>query len=593
MSNIPKSLQDAIQTKQLIPIVGAGISKSIKDNLGKPVFPNWHELLELAAQALKEEADEDNAQLVQVFLKKKDYQQAARYAYEGLKGSNWTNFFKSQFDPDLASLDISSAGLPKTIWKISSQIITLNYDKTLQWAHKQPTQVSIISNHSKVELAELQKPNSDKPCVWHLHGHIDNSADLILTPEGYQKLYATSSNAENDYQAALETLKTLSRNKSFLFIGCSLDDAELLSEIHQQQTLFSDNTGPHFALVHKDEEAAIETKLNGTNIKLIVFEDFGDPLVKLIEDLASCNDQKPAAITVELPSKSIDSSKKIALLSANPLNQSQNYSGLLKEFKKIDSHIDHFSLSTENLNNLQGYDYLFILSKVIKNRLLIENEYLCSQNISFSKFEEQIDNDLLSGIFIFVDQLPDEASTEALKLPTLILSTIEKSNISNNIFRVFKKNELKQLKNVQLLNSEAFHLSPLLGKSTNNTHHKKTKLPDNIDPKTVRHFIGRTNDLEQICQKLLSLEDESGVLTIKGSGGIGKTTTIKKLTVALAERAFFAGGISFVDCEFITDLQQFKYKVASAFNLEQAEDEQEHLREHHDDQSRLIIIDNC
>ncbi|MGZ4997501.1 MAG: hypothetical protein ACXV8J_06680 [Methylobacter sp.] len=73
---------------------------------------------------------------------------------------------------------------------------------------------------------------------------------------------------------------------------------------------------------------------------------------------------------------------------------------------------------------------------------------------------------------------------------------------------------------------------------------------------------------------------------------MGKTTIIKKLTVALAERGYFAGGINFVDGEFITDCQQFKNKVASSFNLEQAEDAEQHLREHHDHQPRLIIIDN-
>jgi len=273
--------------------------------------------------------------------------------------------------------------------------------------------------------------------------------------------------------------------------------------------------------------------------------------------------------------------------------EKDRYANLLKEFKKIPCSIDHFCLSVENLNKLQDYDYVLILSKVIKNKLLIENEYLCSQNMSFTELEEQIGNDSVSGIFIFVDQLPNETSTSALRLPTLILPKLEKSALAGLIFQLFKRNNLNCFNNAQLRNSEAFSFSPLTEKKPNNHfHQQKTALPDNIDPKTVRNFIGRTNDLEQICRKLLSLEDQSGVLTIKGSGGIGKTTIIKKLTVALAERGYFAGGINFVDGEFITDCQQFKNKVASAFNLEQAEDAQQHLREHHDHQSRLIIIDN-
>ncbi|MGZ8944043.1 MAG: SIR2 family protein [Methylococcaceae bacterium] len=599
MDNIPQGLHEAINSKQLIPIVGAGVSKSIKNKQGEGVFPSWIELLEKAANELKKQAENNKARLVESFLKEPDFQQAAKYAYEGLKGPNWYNFFKSQFFPEFDTLDSGSASLPKAIWQLSNQIITLNYDKTLEWAHKQPAEVSTIDNNSTAELADFQKFNHDKPVVWHLHGHIDNSAELILTPNGYQKLYATSADTKVHYKAALETLKTVSRNKSFLFIGCSLDDAELLFEIHQEQNLFAENTGPHYALVHKDEKAKIKAKLNGANIKLIPFDDFGDPLVKLIEDLASHAPQKSTPIIEAQPlSQPHINHKKIALLSANPLDQIQNdlekdrYTNLLKEFKKIPCSIDHFSLSVENLNNLHDYDYVLILSKVIKDKLLIENEYLCSRNISFTELEEQIGNKSVSGIFILVDQLPNETSISALRLPTLILPKLEKSELANLTFQLFKRNNLKYFKNAQVLNPEAFSLSPLTEKTNTHFHQKKTALPGNIDPKTVRNFIGRTNDLEQICQKLLSLEDQSGILTIKGSGGIGKTTIIKKLTVALAERGYFEGGINFVDGEFITDCQQLINKVVSAFNLEQAEDAQQHLREHHDHLPRLIIIDN-
>ena len=187
MDNIPQGLLDAINSKRLIPIVGAGVSKSIKNNQGEQVFPSWTELLKLAATELKNQAENKDAQLVEIFLDKQDYQQAAKYAYEGLKGSCWFKFFKAQFAPDFDLLDPGSASLHKAIWRLGNQIITLNYDKTLQWAHKQAAQVSTIDNNSTAELANFQKSNHDSPVVWHLHGHIDNSAELILTPAGYQK----------------------------------------------------------------------------------------------------------------------------------------------------------------------------------------------------------------------------------------------------------------------------------------------------------------------------------------------------------------------------------------------------------------------
>lgn len=105
MNNIPQSLYDAITSKLLIPIVGAGVSKSIKNKQGEGVFPSWFDLLERAASELKKQAENNKAILVESFLKEPDYQQAAKYAYEGLRGRNWFDFFKSQFVPDFDSLD--------------------------------------------------------------------------------------------------------------------------------------------------------------------------------------------------------------------------------------------------------------------------------------------------------------------------------------------------------------------------------------------------------------------------------------------------------------------------------------------------------
>jgi hypothetical protein len=369
----------------------------------------------------------------------------------------------------------------------------------------------------------------------------------------------------------------------------------------KQHQLFDGNTGPHYALVRLKDHDAIKQKIGDLPLKLLPFEDFGEPLVKLIRALANhvpqqqnAGQMKGLKCASQQPPQVRDGGKKIALLSASPLDEEQSYTGLLKEIRKIGCLIEHFSLSIDNLHNLLGYDYLLILSKVIKNKLLIEDDYLCRRMISFEELEGEIGNELTGGIFIFVDQLPDPADITKLRMPTMILAELEKKQLESVAFQLFKKNNLDHFKNSLLFNRPAFKLCPLTEKikGDNNIRKQKTPLPDSIDPKTLRNFIGRTGDLEQICRKLLALKDEAGVLTIKGSGGIGKTATVKKVAVALAERGYFEGGISFVDCEPITDSQQFRYKVAGAFNLEQAEDLRQHLHDHHDQKSRLIVLDN-
>ena len=157
-------------------------------------------------------------------------------------------------------------------------------------------------------------------------------------------------------------------------------------------------------------------------------------------------------------------------------------------------------------------------------------------------------------------------------------------------FHLFRKNNLSYFQIARILNPSSFMLQPLAG--TSGIHPRKTTyLSESIDTTNLKNFIGRRDDLEQICRKLVELE-EGCVLTVKGAGGIGKTHTVKKIAAALAERGCFPGGIYFIDCEPVTDSRQFQFKAAAVFGLEHAEDAWQHLREHHDGKERLIIFDN-
>ena len=224
-THIPQPLQDAIANNNLIPLIGAGVSMSITDNQGERVFPSWQGLLERAAQALKAD-DPDSAMIVQGCINKKKWQNAAEQAHEGLEGPQWKSFLTDQFAPDYEQLNQVSKQLPRAIWQLSNRIITLNYDKIMHWGHTQSAKFKLLDNHADAELADFASVTST-PQVWHLHGRIDNIKDLVLTPLSYQKLY------EQTPTAALTAFKTLCRQQNLLFIGCSLDDAELLEQINQ------------------------------------------------------------------------------------------------------------------------------------------------------------------------------------------------------------------------------------------------------------------------------------------------------------------------------------------------------------------------
>jgi hypothetical protein len=605
MDKLPQSLINALTEHNIIPFIGAGVSMSIKNKESKRVFPSWEELLENAAKKLDSECKEIDATLVKSFIKKKDYHQAAKYAYEGLNGGLWKAFIEQQFDPNLSTLEQTSAELPKAIWKLSNQLITLNYDRILTWAHPEPAQVSLIHNKALANLPSMFSKKV-KPIVWHLHGHIDNTAELILTPDSYAKLYPTSNNTKKEYESALEALKDVIRHRNLLFIGCSLEDAELLAEIHKQQTLFAGNTGPHYALVRKANEIEIEAKLKGTNIQVLTYEDFGQPLLAYLAKLASYVGKKSVIESIDSTEQVENSAvinnthltfqPKAVFLTAKPLGSNEDYSTVKKELQKL-PYIDEFEFSIERLQSLTDYEYIFIATNVVKNKLVIEDEHLCFDKITFSELNENF-HEAVKGVYLFVDELPTEESLSAVTFPLMILPREENQKISpllkNFVFQLFKKNSLAFFEQgSRICNGSKFVLGIFDGADKNVFYnHIVTQLPRVIDKTKVKQFIGRKEDLTYLSQKISNLDQDNGFITIKGSGGLGKTTLIKKLAVEFALRGRYQGGIEFVDCEPINSYTKFKHNIAKVFNLEQAIDLEKHLQEYADHQPRLIILDN-
>lgn len=600
-STIPASLRKAFTNKKLIPIVGAGVSMSLKSRSGQPLFPSWSELLRSAASKIDAEGDNKLANAVNSMLDIGEYQQAANYARKGLNGSLWSSFFKETFNIETDKIDRDSLALPSEIWKLSKRIITLNYDKVLRTACPCPNDVDELDNTSTVELADFARQSPDRYTTWHLHGKISNIKDIIFTSESYSKLYLDQ---DSSYKSAIEIFKTLSRDTNFLFVGCSLDDAELLEHIGKQHSLFSENTGPHYALVHKSTHNEIQEKLKNLNITLIAFEDFGKPLIDTINDIMIATDSphpetvKPQTNNTVLKQTKESSSTRIAILSANPIGENFEYSALLKEFSALKCETHHFPLSNKSLNNLKDFDYIFIASTIIKNKIVIEDDSLQSARCGFKDLETNIGNETTSGVFIFLNYSTTEsfetlefsADISGLKLPTLILPTLDKSQLSSFQYQTFRKSNLNFISQSILVNPEKFILKEL--NNTKKEYKYRTPLPNSIDLKNTQKYIGRKTDLQNICRKIIELQTLNEILTIKGSGGTGKTDTIKKIAAELSMRNLFQEGIDFIDCEFINDYPTLVKKIAASFNLEHATDIKQQIQENFSKQEKLIILDN-
>ncbi len=286
---IPRALSERLSAGNVIPFVGAGVSMTVKRaEGGGRLFPSWRELLLCGAKRLEDEGKSTGATLVRTVVEDEDpdFLYAAKRLREKL-GPIWSEFLREQIDVPRAAADSESLALARAVWALGSRlIVTTNYDQVLRWACPRELRddLGFWDIEATAEQAQFLREGPGAPTVWHLHGQIRNAARLILTPDGYRRLYGEGS--EGAFQAALQALRNLLASRSFLFIGFSLDDKQFGVELQGVADIFEGFTGPHYALVRKREAGHLKRK--GLPVEELIFEDFGAPLVRRVGELGKC-----------------------------------------------------------------------------------------------------------------------------------------------------------------------------------------------------------------------------------------------------------------------------------------------------------------
>lgn len=292
-NKLPASLIERVQKRMLIPFVGAGVSRAVlHQRTRKPLFPSWSELLQRAATRVRGENKADVATLIRNLIrngKSEDFLDAARRAREALLGSLWSDFLAAEIDRDESDAAPDSLALAQTLWTLGSKlIVTTNYDQVLQWAYYKQTgrraQVANIS--APVQLPAIISNSVQVPTVWHLHGSVQDLANIVLTPDGYQRLYPINGSSKPVHEGALMTLNTLMAGYAFLFIGVSFTDQIFAAQMQWINELFKEHNGPHYLLVRAAELASTQARLAGLKLVCIPYADYGRPQVELLEELA-------------------------------------------------------------------------------------------------------------------------------------------------------------------------------------------------------------------------------------------------------------------------------------------------------------------
>jgi tetratricopeptide (TPR) repeat protein len=248
---------------------------------GARLFPSWAEVLARAADELQQEQKGPYAALVRalVEIRPADNLEAAKRAREGL-GPRWYEFLHEQFDITRNEVDADSLSLPRALWGLGSQlIITTNYDRVLQWSCPNADDLVLWDIESPAEQSRGLQLGFVRPTVWHLHGQVGNAAKMILTPDGYTKLYSSEHSAES-YDAALQTLRSLLASHSFLFVGFSFNDTYFGAELQSIRSIYADSAGPHYVLAPESEVDLFRARIEG--VEIIPFQNYGSPLTEYL-----------------------------------------------------------------------------------------------------------------------------------------------------------------------------------------------------------------------------------------------------------------------------------------------------------------------
>lgn len=282
-TDIPASLKDDLRARRIIPFIGAGVSMAVlRRGSATALFPSWPRLLARAANRLRKQKKQPHADLVESLLQidQPDYLEAAKRAREAL-GNVWYRFLKDELGHNRKHADDKSLDLARTIWQLGSYlVITTNYDRVLRWACPETANLDFWDIEAPAEQATALRVGLERPTLWYLHGHIDNAARLILTPDGYRRLYPKDGDIENCYQAALKTLHSFLISKSLLFVGFSLDDVHFVRELQTIDKIFEGSTGPHYTLVRKNDRNRVSAL--DLPVEIVTFPEFGQPLLDLL-----------------------------------------------------------------------------------------------------------------------------------------------------------------------------------------------------------------------------------------------------------------------------------------------------------------------
>lgn len=233
----PESLVQEIADRRCILFIGSGVSASaVAENGDRP--KTWTEFLRAAALLVKNRQHQADVQ----DLITKNHLLIALEAIElHADAGDYVRLLNTCF----GSLKFKPSDLHKVIYNLDARlVVTTNFDKIYEqyWTHFSQEGFKTISYDGESLGDEIR---SDTRLIIKAHGSIDNPQKMIFTRAQYHT-------AKAKYPAFYDILKALFMTSTVMFVGCGMQDPDVLLTLEEVKISSSSNR-PHYALIKQGD----------------------------------------------------------------------------------------------------------------------------------------------------------------------------------------------------------------------------------------------------------------------------------------------------------------------------------------------------
>jgi hypothetical protein len=268
LANMPR-LVEAVRTGNLVPFVGAGISRQAKTS-DPHAFPAWPELInEMAGRALflgRITADEKEE--IKELVCRGKHLMAAQHLKEKM-GGEYTQVIRDRFDP----IDAEPGAIHKALFSLRAPlIVTTNYDCLLEdsYAKNFSGRVRAVTfkQASEVIFFLQRSEQYNKPLVFKIHGTVESPEEIVLAERDYRALIYR----EPGYRTVLSAIFV---TKVVLMLGFSFTDPELTVLTESIRESLKHRMTPDFIVLPEGSRGSVE--------KYRLHEDFGLHVIEYSE----------------------------------------------------------------------------------------------------------------------------------------------------------------------------------------------------------------------------------------------------------------------------------------------------------------------